>query len=156
MRHLKVGRKFNMNGSHRVAMLRNMIITLFNYNLIKTTLPKAKTLRTIVEPLINLGKRECILRKNINLLNSSDNNNSIISNKIVNLRRKAFNYLHNKQAVSRLFEVISPNCLSRNGGYIKLLKCGYRFGDKAPMAFVMITDCYNYNNAQSVKKLNKI
>ena len=131
MRHRKSGRKLSRLSSNRKAMFRNMCISLLTHELIKTTLPKAKELRTIIEPLITLAKREFILRKEKDNISSN-----IFNGKIISLRRQAFSYLRNKDIVKKLFEIIGPRYAMRSGGYIRLLKCGYRFGDKAPVAFV--------------------
>lgn len=135
MRHRKSGRKLGRVSSSRKAMFRSMSISLLNNELIKTTLPKAKELRTVVEPLITLAKREVLLRKDKETIASNDFNSQVVA-----LRRQAFNYLRNKPAVKKLFEEIAPRYETRPGGYVRLLKCGHRFGDKAPMAFVELLD----------------
>ena len=117
MRHLKSGRKLNRNASHRKAMFRNMAASLFRDEIIKTTLPKAKELRRVAEPLITLAKTDS-----------------------VDHRRRAFNSLRDKAAVGKLFEEIGPRYESRPGGYLRILKCGFRPGDKAPMAYVELVD----------------
>lgn len=118
MRHRKSGRQLNRNSSHRKAMYRNMACSLFEHQIIRTTLPKAKELRRVVEPLITHAK----------------NNDSVAG------RRHAFDRLRSDEAVAALFDGIAPRCQTRNGGYVRILKCGFRTGDKAPMAFVEIVD----------------
>jgi len=113
MRHLKSGRKLNRNSSHRKAMFRNMANSLFEHEIIKTTVPKAKELRRVAEPLITLAKSDSVAH-----------------------RRQAFNRLRDKAAVGKLFEELGPRYVERPGGYLRILKCGYRTGDKAPMAYV--------------------
>ncbi|WP_440616895.1 50S ribosomal protein L17 [Cysteiniphilum sp. 6C5] len=135
MRHRKSGRKFNRTSSHRKAMFRNMSASLLKHELIKTTLPKAKELRGFIEPLITLAKREVELRKS-----TTDYDNNEFKGQVVALRRQAFNYLRNKEAVKKLFEEIGPRYEARPGGYTRVLKCGFRFGDKAPMAFIELVD----------------
>jgi large subunit ribosomal protein L17 len=117
MRHRKSGRHLNRTSAHRKAMFRNMAVSLFEHELIKTTVPKAKELRRVVEPLITLA--------------GTDN----VAN-----RRLAFARLRDKIAVGKLFSELGPRYLERPGGYVRLLKCGYRTGDKAPMAFVELVD----------------
>ncbi len=113
MRHRYSGRKLNKTGSHRRAMFRNMTASLVEHEVIKTTLPKAKELRSFAEPLITLAKVDSVAH-----------------------RRLAFDRLRSKQAVGKLFTDLGPRYLERPGGYIRILKCGYRTGDKAPMAYV--------------------
>ncbi len=117
MRHRKSGRKFNMNSSHRKAMFRNMAVSLVEHELIKTTLPKAKELRRHAEPLITLAKTDSVAN-----------------------RRLAFARTRSKEAVGKLFTDLGPRYKERPGGYIRILKCGYRPGDKAPMAYVELVD----------------
>lgn len=117
MRHRKSGRKLNRNSAHRKAMFRNMSASLFEHELIKTTLPKAKELRMHAEPLITLAKEDSVAN-----------------------RRLAFDRLRNDAAVGKLFTELGPRYQGRPGGYIRILKCGYRTGDKAPMAFVELVD----------------
>ncbi len=117
MRHRQSGRKFNRNSAHRKAMFRNMSASLFEHELIKTTLPKAKELRRHAEPLITLAKEDSVAN-----------------------RRLAFDRLRNKDAVGKLFAELGPRYQGRPGGYIRILKCGYRTGDKAPMAYVELVD----------------
>ena len=113
MRHLKSGRKLNRNSAHRKAMFRNMATSLFEHEIIKTTVPKAKELRRVAEPLITLAKEDSVAH-----------------------RRLAFNRLRDRDAVTKLFNELGPRYADRPGGYLRILKCGYRAGDKAPMAFV--------------------
>ena len=113
MRHLKSGRKLNRNSSHRKAMFRNMANSLFEHEIIKTTVPKAKELRRVAEPLLTLAKSDSVAH-----------------------RRQAFNRLRDKGSVGKLFEELGPRYVDRPGGYLRILKCGYRAGDKAPMAYV--------------------
>jgi len=134
MRHQKIGRKFGRTSSHRKAMFKNMSASLIKHEIIKTTLPKAKELRRFIEPLITLAKRESQLRKDL------DVNSQVFKEKSVALRRQAFNFLRNKAAVKKLFEEFGIRYLDRNGGYTRVLKCGFRFGDKAPMAFIELVD----------------
>ena len=117
MRHRKSGRKFNRNSSHRQAMFRNMAVSLFEHELIKTTLPKAKELRGVAEPLITLAKTDSVAN-----------------------RRIAFSRTRSKAAVGKLFTDLGPRYQSRPGGYIRILKCGLRAGDQAPMAYVELVD----------------
>lgn len=117
MRHLKSGRKLNRNSSHRKAMFRNMAASLFKHEVIKTTLPKAKELRRVAEPLITLAKEDGVAN-----------------------RRLAFARLRDKEAVGKLFVELGPRYEQRPGGYMRILKCGFRAGDKAPMALVELVD----------------
>ena len=117
MRHRKSGRKLNRNSSHRKAMFRNMAVSLFKHELIKTTLPKAKELRRVAEPLITLSKTDSVAH-----------------------RRQAFDRLRDKEAVGKLFTDLGPRYQERPGGYLRILKCGYRDGDKAMMAYVELVD----------------
>ncbi len=117
MRHRKSGRKLNRNSSHRKAMFRNMSVSLFDHEMIKTTIAKAKELRGVAEPLITLAKQDS-----------------------VHNRRIAFSRLRDKSAVGKLFTELGPRYESRTGGYIRILKCGPRPGDNAPMAYVELVD----------------
>jgi len=117
MRHRKAGRQLNRNSSHRKAMFRNMAVSLIEHEVIKTTLPKAKELRRVAEPLITMGKQDSVAK-----------------------RRLAFSRLRDAAAVGKLFTEIGPRFQDRPGGYVRILKCGYRPGDKAPMAFVELLD----------------
>ena len=113
MRHRISGRRLNKTGSHRNAMMKNMTASLIEPEIIKTTLPKAKELRVFAEPFITLAKQDS-----------------------VHNRRIAFNRLRNKATVGKLFSDIGPRYQERPGGYLRVLKCGFRTGDKAPMAYV--------------------
>ena len=113
MRHLKSGRKLNRNSSHRKAMFRNMASSLFEHEIIKTTVPKAKELRRVAEPLITLAKEDSVAH-----------------------RRQAFDRLRDRDVVTKLFNELGPRYAERPGGYLRIMKCGYRSGDKAPMAYV--------------------
>jgi large subunit ribosomal protein L17 len=117
MRHRSGLRKLNRTSSHRLAMFRNMAVSLLTHDAIKTTLPKAKELRRVVEPLITLGK------------------NPTLAN-----RRRAFARLRDRDAVARLFAEVAPRYQARNGGYTRILKMGFRQGDNAPMAFMELVD----------------
>ncbi len=117
MRHNNAFRKLNRSSSHRAAMFRNMTNSLLRYEVIKTTLPKAKELRRFVEPMITLGK-----------------------NATLNNRRIAFNRLRDRDIVSKLFNDLGPRYVSRPGGYLRILKFGFRKGDNAPMALVELVD----------------
>ena len=117
MRHRLGLRKLNRTSSHRLAMLRNMTVSLLRHETIKTTLPKAKELRRVVEPIITLGKKPSLAN-----------------------RRLAFDRLRDREIVVKLFDEIGPRYAARNGGYLRILKCGFRDGDNAPMAFVELLD----------------
>lgn len=117
MRHRKSGRKLNRNSSHRKAMFKNMTASLVEHEVIKTTLPKAKELRRVAEPLITLSKEDSVAN-----------------------RRLAFDRLRNKATVGKLFSDLGPRFKDRPGGYIRILKCGFRKGDNAPMAYVELLD----------------
>jgi large subunit ribosomal protein L17 len=117
MRHRESGRKLNRNSSHRKAMFRNMAASLLDHELIKTTLPKAKELRRVAEPLITLAKNDSVAN-----------------------RRRAFSRLRDREVVSKLFDELGPRYQSRPGGYLRILKCGFRTGDNAPMAIVELVD----------------
>jgi len=117
MRHRLGLRKLNRTSSHRLAMLRNMTNSLLRYEVIKTTLPKAKELRRVAEPIITLGKQPSLAN-----------------------RRLAFNRLRDREMVSKLFDVLGPRYAQRNGGYLRILKSGFRQGDNAPMALVELLD----------------
>lgn len=117
MRHRKSGRQLNRNSSHRKAMFRNMTNSLFKHELIRTTVPKAKELRRVAEPLITLSKVDSVAK-----------------------RRLAFDRLRDKEVVGKLFTDLGPRYQERAGGYIRILKCGYRAGDCAPMAYVELVD----------------
>ena len=117
MRHQKAGRKFSRTSAHREAMFKNMAASLFKHELIKTTLPKAKELRRVAEPLITLAKVDSVAN-----------------------RRLAFARLRDKEAVGNLFTMLGPRYQGRPGGYLRILKCGFRAGDNAPMAYVELVD----------------
>ena len=117
MRHRKAGRKLNRNSSHRKALLKNLAIALIEQDIIKTTLPKAKELRKVIEPLITLGKEDTVAN-----------------------RRLAFKKLRSDAAVAKLFTEIAVNAKERNGGYTRIIKAGFRPGDKADMAYIELVD----------------
>lgn len=117
MRHLKSGRKLNRTSSHRQAMFRNMAVSLFRHEQIRTTLPKAKELRRVAEPLITLAKRPTVAN-----------------------RRLAFARLRDRTVVGKLFSDLGVRFKERPGGYLRILKCGYRAGDNAPMAIVQLVE----------------
>ena len=117
MRHRNAGRQLNRNSSHRKAMFKNMAASLIEHELIKTTLPKAKELRRVAEPLITMAKEDSVAK-----------------------RRLAFARLRDDAAVGKLFSELGPRYKERPGGYLRILKCGFRPGDKAPMAFVELVD----------------
>ena len=127
MRHRQSGRQLNRNSAHRQAMFRNMAVSLVEHELIKTTLIKAKELRTVAEPLITLAKED-------NVAN----------------RRLAYNRTQSKEAVGKLFSDLGPRYKDRPGGYIRILKCGLRAGDKAPMAYVELVNRPSWVDGQSV------
>ena len=113
MRHLKSGKHFNMDSAHRKLMFRNLATSLFRSEIIKTTLPRAKELRRKVEPLITIAKVDSAVK-----------------------RRLVFDRLRNRDIVSKLFDEIGPRYRERNGGYLRIMKCGFRPGDRAPMAYI--------------------
>ena len=117
MRHRKSGRQLNRNSSHRKAMFQNMTNSLFDHELIKTTLPKAKELRRFAEPLITLAKDDSVAS-----------------------RRLAFSRMRDKDMVGKLFAELAPRYKDRPGGYLRIMKCGFRAGDAAPMAYVELVD----------------
>ena len=117
MRHRKTGRQLNRNSSHRKAMFSNMATSLFRHELIKTTLPKAKELRGYAEPLITLSKEDTVAK-----------------------RRLAFARLRDRDVVTKLFNELGPRYQERPGGYVRIIKCGFRVGDSAPMAYVELVD----------------
>ena len=117
MRHRESGRKLNRNSSHRKAMFRNMAVSLMQHEVITTTVPKAKELRRVAEPLITMAKNDSVAR-----------------------RRTAFSRLRDRDTVTKLFNELGPRYKERPGGYLRILKCGYRPGDKAPMAIVELVD----------------
>ncbi|MBI79251.1 MAG: 50S ribosomal protein L17 [Pseudomonadota bacterium] len=117
MRHRKSGRRLGRDSSHRKAMYRNMVSSLIEYETIKTTLPKAKELRKVIEPLITLAKQDGAAR-----------------------RKLVFSRVRDKKAVGKLFEELGPRYKDRPGGYLRILKTGFRSGDSAPMALVQLLD----------------
>ena len=117
MRHMNSGRRLNRNSSHRKAMFRNMTTSLFRHEVIRTTLAKAKELRRTAEPLITLAKMDSVAK-----------------------RRLAFSRLRDRDIVGKLFNELAPRYESRPGGYLRILKCGFRPGDSAPMAIVELVD----------------
>lgn len=117
MRHQKAGRGLGRKSSHRTAMFRNMAASLIRHETVQTTLPKAKELRRVVEPLITLAKQDAVAR-----------------------RRLAFNRLRDRDSVTKLFNELGPRFKARPGGYLRILKIGYRNGDSAPMALVQLLD----------------
>jgi len=117
MRHRNSGRQLNRNSSHRRAMFKNMAASLFRHESIKTTLPKAKELRRVAEPLITKSKSDSLAN-----------------------RRLVFNRLRDRDMVTKLFTELGPRYKDRPGGYLRILKCGYRAGDKAPMALIELLD----------------
>jgi large subunit ribosomal protein L17 len=117
MRHRQSGRQLNRNSSSRKAMFRNMASSLFRHELIKTTLPKAKELRRVAEPLITMAKKDSVAN-----------------------RRLAFARMRDCEMVTKLFNELGPRYEERQGGYLRILKCGFRTGDKAPMAYVELVD----------------
>ena len=129
MRHRNGLRKLNRTSSHRLAMLRNMSVSLLKHEAIKTTLPKAKELRRVVERLITIGKTPTLANK-----------------------RLAFDRLRDREVVVKLFAEIGPRYAQRPGGYLRILKCGFRVGDNAPMAFVELLDRPEANEAVDVEE----
>ncbi|MGI5310674.1 50S ribosomal protein L17 [Rheinheimera sp. WS51] len=117
MRHRKSGRQLNRNSSHRTAMFRNMASSLVKHEIIKTTVPKAKELRRVIEPLITLAKNDSVAN-----------------------RRLAFARTRDKEVVGLLFNVLGPRYNARPGGYTRIMKCGFRTGDNAPMAYIELVD----------------
>lgn len=117
MRHRHGLRKLNRTSAHRLAMLRNMTVSLLRHEAIKTTLPKAKELRRVVEPILTLGKTDTLANK-----------------------RLAFSRLRDREIVLKLFSELGPRYAARNGGYLRILKMGFRVGDNAPMAYVELLD----------------
>ncbi|RUO75500.1 50S ribosomal protein L17 [Pseudidiomarina taiwanensis] len=117
MRHRKSGRQLNRNSSHRKAMFSNMASSLVRHEVIKTTVPKAKELRRVIEPLITLAKQDSVAN-----------------------RRLAFARTRDKEVVGKLFETLGPRYQERAGGYTRIMKCGFRAGDNAPMAYIELVD----------------
>ena len=127
MRHRKVGRQLGRNSSHRKAMFRNMACSLFEHEVIKTTLPKSKEFKRVAEPLITLAKNDSVAN-----------------------RRLAFARTGSKETVGKLFAELGPRYIERPGGYTRILKCGFRSGDTAPMAFVELVDRPNIDDDDSL------
>ncbi len=121
MRHRKSGRKFNRTSAHRKAMFKNMAASLFEHEIIRTTLPKAKELRRHAEPLITLAKEDTVANRRLAFARLGNNSRA-------------------RGVVTKLFEELGPRYKNRNGGYLRILKCGYRPGDNAPMAYVELVD----------------
>jgi large subunit ribosomal protein L17 len=117
MRHRNIGRQLSRNSSHRKAMLRNMAVSLFRHELIKTTVAKSKEIRRVAEPILTLAKKDTVAN-----------------------RRRAFAALRDKDIVKKLFEELGPRYEGRPGGYLRIMKCGFRAGDTAPMAYVEMVD----------------
>lgn len=132
MHHRKSGRKLGRTSSHRKALFRNMSCSLIKHQLIKTTVPKAKELRRVIEPLITLAKKDSVAN-----------------------RRLAFSRLNNKEAVKALFEDLGPRFTDRPGGYLRIVKCGYRQGDAAPMAYVQLLNEECKPKAKKVQKADE-
>lgn len=133
MRHRKSGRKLNRNSSHRKAMFKNMSASLIEHEVIKTTVAKAKELRSFAEPLITLAKNDS-----------------------VHNRRLAFSRLGDKAAVGKLFTDLGVHYQARTGGYIRILKCGYRAGDNAPMAIVELVDRAKADQQEEAKEAAEV
>jgi len=131
MRHRHGLRKLNRTSAHRLAMLRNMSVSILRHELIKTTLPKAKELRKVVEPLITLGKKDSLAN-----------------------RRLAFSRLRDRDIVTKLFSELGPRYATRPGGYLRILKFGYRNGDNAPMALVELVDRPEITQPESTSEKN--
>ena len=127
MRHLKSGRKLNRNSSHRKAMFKNMAGSLVKHEVIKTTLPKAKELRRVIEPLITMAKLDSVANRRLAMARTGD-----------------------KEVVGKLFNELGPRYEARPGGYVRILKCGFRTGDKAPMAYVELVDRPEVEAAEEV------
>jgi large subunit ribosomal protein L17 len=126
MNHRKSGRRLSRTSAHRKVMFRNMSVSLFKNGFIKTTLPKAKELRRVAEPLITQSKTD-------NMAN----------------RRLVFNRIRDKAMVAKLFKKIAPHYLNRAGGYLRIIKCGFRPGDNAPMAYVELIDYLSFQEEQT-------
>ena len=132
MRHRKAGRKLNRNSSHRKALFKNLSIALIEQDIIRTTLPKAKELRKFIEPLITLAKVD-------NVAN----------------RRHAFSKLRSDSAVGKLFSIVSVNAKDRSGGYTRIIKAGFRPGDKADMAYIELVDRDSADNVENTTELEE-
>lgn len=133
MRHRKSGRHFNRTSSHRQAMFKNMAVSLFEHEIIKTTLPKAKELRRVAEPLITLAKEDSVAN-----------------------RRLAFARTRSKAAVGKLFTDLGPRYQERPGGYIRIMKCGFRAGDNAPMAYVELVDRPVVETEEEIEEVQEV
>jgi len=129
MRHRQSGRKLNVTSAHRKALFRNMAVSLLDKELIRTTLPKARELRRVAEPLITLAKQDSVSK-----------------------RRLAFDRLRDRAIVTKLFVELGPRYKARPGGYTRILKCGFRAGDRAPMAIVELVDRPEVEVAEDAKK----
>lgn len=128
MRHRKSGRKLNRNSSHRKALFSNMATSLLRYELIRTTVPKAKELRGVVEPLITLSKDDTVAK-----------------------RRLVFSKLRDRTIVTKLFNELGPRYSARPGGYVRIMKCGFRPGDSAPMAYIELVDRTEIDNDDNIE-----
>lgn len=117
MRHRNIGRQLSRNSSHRSAMLQNLAVSILRHEAVKTTLPKAKEVRRVVEPLITLAKEDSVAK-----------------------RRLAFDRLRDREIVTKLFNDLGPHYKARPGGYLRILKAGFRAGDNAPMAYIQLVD----------------
>jgi large subunit ribosomal protein L17 len=129
MRHRQSGRQLNRNSSHRKAMFRNMATSLFNHEVIRTTVPKAKELRRVIEPLITRAKSDSVAN-----------------------RRVVFDRIRDRDMVTKLFTELGPRYQARPGGYMRILKCGFRTGDNAPMAIVELVDRPVVEGAEQVEE----
>ncbi|OFC70116.1 50S ribosomal protein L17 [Alteromonas confluentis] len=129
MRHRKSGRQLNRNSSHRQAMFKNMAGSLVKHEVIKTTLPKAKELRRVIEPLITLAKQDSVANRRLAMARTGD-----------------------KEVVGKLFNELGPRYEARPGGYTRILKCGFRAGDNAPMAFVELVDRPEAEEAEATEE----
>jgi len=132
MRHRKAGRKLNRNSSHRKALFKNLSIALIEQDIIRTTLPKAKELRKFIEPLITLAKVDTVAN-----------------------RRHAFSKLRSDSAVGKLFSIVSVNAKDRSGGYTRIIKAGFRPGDKADMAYIELVDRDSADNVENTPELEE-
>lgn len=126
MRHRKAGKKLNRNSAHRKALFKNLSISLIQHHIIKTTLPKAKELRRFLEPLVTMAKIDTVAN-----------------------RRLAFSRLRHRESADKLFKVIAKNCQNRPGGYLRIIKAGYRVNDAAPVAYIEFVDRQNFSELSS-------
>ncbi|HEX7046406.1 MAG TPA: 50S ribosomal protein L17 [Gammaproteobacteria bacterium] len=131
MRHRNTGRQLSRNSSHRSAMLRNLAASILRHEAVKTTLPKAKEVRRVVEPLITLAKVDSVAK-----------------------RRLAFDRLRDREIVTKLFNELGPHYKTRQGGYLRILKAGFRAGDNAPMAYIQLVDRESAEDEQKVETEN--